>query len=145
MPRVTSQPSSMPMATPATASAIMTARTVSYRSVPSCTDCAATFSLLTDRSVIRSSSFWDDTITRFSISATRGSAGVNACDCAAAKNAADSRFQTCSVSANWASRRLPSSAWKLAAAFSRSASMFLTASSNCFFNAWRSWSLEAAR
>ncbi|KAG1165955.1 hypothetical protein G6F35_018477 [Rhizopus arrhizus] len=74
MPRVTSQPSSMPMATPATASAIMTARTVSYRSVPSCTDCAATFSLLTDRSVIRSSSFWDDTITRFSISATRGSA-----------------------------------------------------------------------
>ena len=65
IPRVTSQPSNMPMATPSTASVIISARMRSYRSVPACTDTAAAFSLLTARSVIRSSSFCDETTTRF--------------------------------------------------------------------------------
>ncbi|MNI62676.1 hypothetical protein D3C73_1180060 [compost metagenome] len=135
IPRVTSQPSSMPTTTPATARMIITARTVLYRFVATSTDCAVDFSLPTARSVIRSSSFCDEAMTRFSISATRESVCVSDCDFAAAKNASDSRFQTCSVSTNCASRRLPSSSWKFFAALSRSTSMFLTASSNCFFNA----------
>ncbi len=109
MPRVTSQPSNMPTATPITARATMTARNVSYRSVPLCTVWAAAFSLVFAKVVMRSSSFCDEAITRASISATRGSAWVSGRAWAAAKKAADSRFQTCSVSVNCASARLPSS------------------------------------
>ena len=43
IPRVTSQPSNMPMATPSTASVIISARMRSYRSVPACTDTARPF------------------------------------------------------------------------------------------------------
>ena len=135
----------MPMATPSTASVIISARMRSYRSVPACTDTAAAFSLLTARSVIRSSSFCDETTTRFSISLTAASVWVSACDWAALKKSWASRFQVFSISMNWASRRLPSSVWKVWPARSRSLSMVCTASSNCLRSALRSCSLVAAR
>lgn len=144
IPRVTSQPSNMPMATPSTASVIISARMRSYRSVPACTDTAAAFSLLTARSVIRSSSFCDETTTRFYFLDGRIGLGQRL-RLGRAEEVLGLALPGVLDLDELGQQTLAFVGLKVWPARSRSLSMVCTASSNCLRSALRSCSLVAAR